>query len=71
MAFKISIVPFHLWAADVYEGAPVSITSYLSVISKGAAVFILMMILIQGISGCYRHVAGCALDNFGYDDDYR
>jgi NADH-quinone oxidoreductase subunit N len=41
MAFKISIVPFHLWTADVYEGAPVNITSYLSVISKGAAVFIL------------------------------
>jgi NADH-quinone oxidoreductase subunit N len=45
MAFKISIVPFHLWTADVYEGAPVNITSYLSVISKGAAVFILMIIL--------------------------
>jgi NADH-quinone oxidoreductase subunit N len=45
MAFKISIVPFHLWAADVYEGSPVNITSYLSVISKGAAIFILMIIL--------------------------
>lgn len=45
MAFKISIVPFHLWTADVYEGAPVNITSYLSVISKGAAVFILIIIL--------------------------
>lgn len=47
MAFKISIVPFHLWAADVYEGAPVNVTSYLSVISKGAAVFILMMVLFK------------------------
>jgi NADH-quinone oxidoreductase subunit N len=45
MAFKISLVPFHLWAADVYEGAPINITSYLSVISKGAAVFIFTMIL--------------------------
>jgi NADH-quinone oxidoreductase subunit N len=45
MAFKISIVPFHLWTADVYEGSPVNITSYLSVISKGAAVFILVIIL--------------------------
>jgi NADH-quinone oxidoreductase subunit N len=44
MAFKIAIVPFHLWIADVYEGAPINITSYLSVISKGAAVFILMII---------------------------
>jgi len=45
MAFKISIVPFHLWTADVYEGSPVTITSYLSVVSKGAAVFILIIIL--------------------------
>jgi NADH-quinone oxidoreductase subunit N len=45
MAFKISIVPFHLWTADVYEGAPVNITSYLSVISKGAAAFILIIVL--------------------------
>jgi NADH-quinone oxidoreductase subunit N len=45
MAFKISIVPFHLWTADVYEGSPVNITSYLSVISKGAAVFILIILL--------------------------
>jgi NADH-quinone oxidoreductase subunit N len=45
MAFKISIVPFHLWTADVYEGAPVNITSYLSVISKGAAIFIFIIVL--------------------------
>ena len=45
MAFKISIVPFHLWTADVYEGSPINITSFLSVISKGAAAFILIIIL--------------------------
>jgi len=45
LAFKISIVPFHLWTADVYEGSPINITSYLSVVSKGAAIFILMIIL--------------------------
>jgi len=45
MGFKMSLVPFHLWTADVYEGAPVNITSYLSVISKGAAVFIFTIIL--------------------------
>lgn len=45
MAFKISLVPFHLWTADVYEGAPVNVASYLSVISKGAAVFIFTIIL--------------------------
>jgi NADH-quinone oxidoreductase subunit N len=45
--FKISLVPFHLWTPDVYEGAPTSITSYLSVISKGSAVFILFTIFIK------------------------
>ena len=45
--FKISLVPFHLWTPDVYEGAPTSITSYLSVISKGSAVFVLFTIFIK------------------------
>jgi len=45
LLFKISIVPFHLWTADVYEGAPIAVSSYLSVISKGASAFILMLIL--------------------------
>lgn len=45
MGFKISIVPFHLWTADVYEGAPTGVTSYLSVISKGAALFIFTIVL--------------------------
>ncbi len=45
LAFKISLVPFHFWTADVYEGAPINVASYLSVISKGAAVVILMILL--------------------------
>lgn len=45
LAFKISIVPFHLWTADVYEGSPTNVTSYLSVISKGSAIFILVIVL--------------------------
>lgn len=45
--FKISLVPFHLWAADVYEGAPTNVTSYLSVISKGSAAFVLMVIFYK------------------------
>lgn len=44
LAFKISIVPFHLWTADVYEGSPTNITSYLSVVSKGASIFILILL---------------------------
>jgi len=45
LGFKISLVPFHFWTADVYEGSPISIASYLSVVSKGAAVFILLIVL--------------------------
>lgn len=44
-AFKISAVPFHLWTADVYEGAPVAVTSFLSVISKGAVLFVFVSVL--------------------------
>ena len=47
VGFKLSLVPFHLWTADVYQGAPTSVTSYLSVISKGAAAFAFMVILVQ------------------------
>jgi len=45
LSFKISLVPFHFWTADVYEGSPTNVTSYLSVISKGAAVFIFSILL--------------------------
>jgi len=44
-AFKISAVPFHLWTADVYEGSPVTVTAYLSVVSKGAVFFIFILAL--------------------------
>jgi NADH-quinone oxidoreductase subunit N len=44
-AFKISVVPFHLWTADVYEGSPVPVTAYLSVISKGAVFFAFIQVL--------------------------
>ena len=47
MGFKISLVPFHLWTADVYEGAPSTVTAKFSVISKGSAAFVLMAILIK------------------------
>jgi NADH-quinone oxidoreductase subunit N len=46
-AFKLSIVPFHLWTADVYEGSPIAATSFLSVISKGAVAFIFISALYK------------------------
>ncbi len=47
LGFKLSLVPFHQWTPDVYEGAPTSVTAYLSVISKGSAAFVLMVILYK------------------------
>ena len=50
LGFKISLVPFHFWTADTYQGAPTAVTGYLSVISKGAATFTLMAILMKVFS---------------------
>lgn len=47
LGFKLSLVPFHFWTADTYEGAPTPVTGYLSVCSKGAAAFALMTILVK------------------------
>ena len=47
LGFKISLVPFHLWTADTYQGAPTTVTSYLSVVSKGAAAFVLLAVLVK------------------------
>src|SRR5215203_66454 len=44
-AFKLSVVPFHLWTADVYEGSPMAVTSFLSVVSKGSVAFIFITAL--------------------------
>lgn len=49
--FKISAVPFHLWTADVYEGSPVAVTSYLSVVSKGSILFVLVSVLYNVFQG--------------------
>jgi NADH-quinone oxidoreductase subunit N len=46
-AFKLSIVPFHLWTADVYEGSPIAANAFLSVISKGAIAFIFISALYK------------------------
>ena len=54
LAFKISLIPFHFWTADVYEGAPINVTSYLSVVSKGAAVFIFVILLFTVFGSLIR-----------------
>ena len=50
LGFKLSLVPFHFWTADTYEGAPTPVTGYLSVVSKGAAAFALMVILMKAFA---------------------
>lgn len=50
MGFKISLVPFHLWTADTYEGAPTVVTGFLSVISKGSAAFVLLTVLVKAFA---------------------
>ncbi|MDR0428038.1 MAG: NADH-quinone oxidoreductase subunit N [Dysgonamonadaceae bacterium] len=59
LAFKLSLVPFHLWTADVYEGAPTGITAYLSVVSKGAAALALIFALYKvfgSIDVAWHHI---------------
>ncbi len=56
IGFKLSLVPFHLWTADVYQGAPTMVTSYLSVISKGSAAFAFFIILVQVFGSAYADV---------------
>lgn len=47
IGFKLTIVPFHLWAADVYQGAPTPITAYLSVASKGAGLAFMFLLFFK------------------------
>lgn len=49
-AFKIAIVPFHMWAPDIYEGAPTSITVFLAVASKTAGLAALIRLFMTGMS---------------------
>ena len=56
IGFKLSLVPFHLWTADVYQGAPTSVTSYLSVISKGATAFAFLVVMAQVFGAVYSNV---------------
>lgn len=56
LGFKLSLVPFHLWTADVYQGAPTSVTSYLSVISKGGTAAAFLIVLCQVFGPIYSQV---------------
>ena len=50
-AFKVSAAPFQMWTPDVYEGAPVAVTAFMSVGTKAAAVAIILRVFLQGLPG--------------------
>jgi len=61
--FKVAAVPFHMWAPDAYEGAPSSVTAFMSVGSKAAAFAIFARILIYGLPSLR---GATSLENLGW-----
>ncbi|CAC9631880.1 NADH-ubiquinone oxidoreductase chain N (EC 1.6.5.3) [uncultured Gammaproteobacteria bacterium] len=49
IAFKLGAVPFHMWVPDVYQGAPTSVTMFISTVPKIAAVAMLVRLLVDGL----------------------
>ncbi len=48
LAFKLSLVPFHMWTPDVYQGAPAPVTGYIATVSKGAVFALLLRLVVDG-----------------------
>jgi NADH-quinone oxidoreductase subunit N len=57
IAFKLGAVPFHMWVPDVYEGAPTSVTLFLSTVPKIAAVAMLIRLLVDGLGSMHAYWA--------------
>ena len=54
LGFKLSLVPFHLWTPDVYEGAPAPITAFIATVSKGAVFVLLLRYFVSADSYAYK-----------------
>jgi NADH-quinone oxidoreductase subunit N len=54
IGFKLGVVPFHMWAADVYEGAPAPVTAFIATVSKGGMMALLVRFFTQ-INGHQYH----------------
>jgi len=50
-AFKLAVVPFHMWTPDVYQGAPTSVTAFMAVASKAASFGAFLRVFIEGLGG--------------------
>jgi len=48
--FKVAVVPFHIWTPDVYEGAPTSVTAFMSVLAKAAGFAAFVRVLVVGVT---------------------
>lgn len=57
-AFKLSLVPFHIWTPDVYEGAPVPVTAYLATVSKAAMLAVTLRLLLASNALEFNAVTG-------------
>jgi NADH-quinone oxidoreductase subunit N len=55
IGFKLGIVPFHMWTADVYEGAPAPVTAFIATVSKGGMVALLIRFFTQ-INGHHQTI---------------
>jgi len=53
LGFKLSLIPFHLWTPDVYEGAPAPITAFIATVSKGAVFALLLRYFVSTESYAY------------------
>ncbi len=63
IGFKLALVPFHMWAPDVYQGAPAPVSAYIATVSKGGvmAVFIRFFFNIRGFDNTYIFIAISAI----------
>lgn len=57
VAFKLSLVPFHMWTPDVYEGAPVPVTAFLATVSKASMIAVALRLLLDAATFDYPAVA--------------
>ncbi|CAN5351367.1 NADH-quinone oxidoreductase subunit N [soil metagenome] len=63
VGFKVSAVPFHFWCPDVFEGASIDVSAFLSVASKGAALALLLRVLMTFAAGAgYHNVPGISMN---------
>ena len=71
IGFKIAAVPFHMWAPDVYEGAPTPVTAFLSVGSKAASFAMLLRIFLEGLPSMSARLAPAVRGAVDRHDDGR